>query len=485
MGNRQKLLTRGLAALLGVGVFWTAPARAAGTAPEEPHWQAGESPMPSPGEVPANDEPARATEVSAPEANPASPAPTPFPTDGMFSDAEAAAESGLDDEDSLGVPAPVGDFLPSFEYQGKGWFERDGLKFRFGPMNLRFALGVGLEYNDNIFGTSVDPVADAIATVYPTILLGAGDFQRGEDDYLSLNYSPAFNYYYEQKERNQVNQNLAIAGQATFSRFSTKLAVSYTSSDQPNATQSGGQNYTNFSFASENRYFLTNKVFAQATVNALIQSSENESNDSQTFSLAPQMGYQLSPKTTVFAGPYAGIAFVGEGGTQTFQGLSVTLQYDTLRKLAFDGTVGVQGRQYQGINAVGAKNFITPVFNFGVTWKAREKTTVNLELARDVGISDLAQGLTYTSTGFSGGIQQRIWVLGFNLSGGYQLLEYQGDEPFGRTENFLYANASLDYRFWRDAFTISIYYRRQNRTSDVSTSDYLQNVYGVRFNYSF
>lgn len=467
-----------------------------GAAPQEPVWSAPTSDVVPP--LPGPDAPAE-TAAPIPAAADRSPLPPPDAFS-LPSSAGAApraipmsppdpAVPGETGADAVGVPTASGNFLPSFEDYGRAFFERDGLRFRLGPVNLRFTLGLQFEHNDNIFGSSVDPVADNIASIIPGLLVGVGDFQGGQEDFFRLEYTPSFNYYQTETTQNRVNQNLAFAGQATFSRYSTEIEATYVSNNVPNATQTGGQNYSSFAIGWANRYFLSPKVFAGANLNVLAQDSENangsDNNNYQTYSFAPQLGYAYSPKTTLTAGPYAGIAFIGQGGTQTFQGLTVGIQYDTLRKLTFNGTVGVQARQFSGLEATGATNFITPIFNFAATWRPREKTSLTTALVRDVQISDVVRGLTYTSTAFTLNVTQQVWKFSLGLGGSYQLLEYQGEDPFGRTENFVSLGGSVGYTFWRELFNLSIYYRYQERTSDVDNFNYVQNVYGVRLTYRF
>ncbi|HEY5792394.1 MAG TPA: hypothetical protein VIS74_03790, partial [Chthoniobacterales bacterium] len=305
---------------------------------------------------------------------------------------EAAPPPAPSEPAEVGVPNRNNFFLPDFDSYGQSFFEREGLKFRAGPVHFRMSLGVGLEYNDNIFGSYLDPVSDTIAHVTPSFQFGIGDFNAKAEEYLLLKYRPSFDYYQSQTQQNRVNQNLEITGQTTFSRYSTALDLNFQTNSSPNATQSGGQEYSTLNFNWDNRYYLGSKTFARALVGANIQQSEND-NNYQTFSISPQVGYEYSPKTTLFFGPYAGISYVGNGGSQTFQGLTVGINYSNLRKLKFSGTFGVQARQYDGQDTTGASNFITPVFNLGMTYDATETTSLRLMLLRDVQLSDVQRGL--------------------------------------------------------------------------------------------
>ena len=452
--------------------------------PEQPEWSATDSaatPAPVAGSdsstSPSTDEPVAST-PTVEDSPPAEPSPSNNAS-APSSTPEISAPS------EVGVPKTGNFFLPSFDDYGRPFFERQGLRFRAGPLNLRMSLSVGAEYNSNIFGSNTNVVSDYISQISPNFLLGLGDFQAKNEDFLLLNYHPSFDYYLSQTQQNRVNQNLEIIGQATFSRYSTTVDLSYMTSNASSATQTGGQNYSNFLFNWDNRYYLGAKTFARAMINANTQTSENQ-NNYQTYTVSPQIGYAYSPKTTLTFGPFAGVANIENGGSQTFQGLSVGINYTNLRKLQIAATFGVQARQFDEQNTTGATNLITPVFNIGVTYNATANTTATLALIRDIELSDIQRGLTYTNSQINFGVSQRIHThlsLGIGLS--YQLLEYQGDASIGRTDRYVSGGPTLSYSFWRDLFNFSVFYRYQKRTSNLQQYEYDVTSYGFSLSYTF
>jgi len=453
--------------------------------PEQPEWNAAAEPASTPAAaIDASTSPSDDESLPTAPAMDNTPAAEPLPSNNP-SVPPAANPSEISAASEIGVPKASNFYLPSLDNYGRPFFERQGLRFRAGPLNLRMSLSVGAEYNSNIFGSNTNVVGDYITHISPTILLGLGDFQTKTEDFFLLNYHPSFDYYLSQTQQNRLNQNLEIVGQATLSRYSTTVDLSYMSSNLPNATQTGGQDYTNFLFTWDNRYYLGAKTFARAMISANTQTSENQ-NNYQTFAISPQIGYAYSPKTTISFGPFAGVSDIGNGGSQTFQGLSVGINYTTLRKLQIDASFGIQARQFDEQNATGATNFMTPVFNVAVTYTATANTTVNLGLLRDVQLSDIQRGLTYTNSQINFGVTQHIhthFTLGFGLS--YQLLEYQGEAPLGRTDQYVSGGPTLRYSFWRDLFNFSLFYRYQKRTSNLQQFEYDVTSYGFSLSYSF
>ena len=411
-----------------------------------------------------------------------------------------AAHAATDPATQVGVPQKSNFDLPSFDEYGQPFFERDGLKFRIGPVHISMQLGLVSEYNDNIYASETNAAAAMVVKIQPGIKVGMGDYKDQNEDYLLLNYQPDFVYYMGYSDQDRVDQSLDLSGQATFSRFSTNVDLSYVDTNEPNATQTGRQSYQLFNFNWQNSYLLATKTSAQMGITITNQSYEN-GDEYTTYSVSPQIGYQFSPKTMFTFGPYAGIAYInsssssfdpntgttsGSNGTQTFQGATVGIIYNNLRKLKFTGVVGVQSRQFHGFNASAASNFTTPIFDFSVQWIISEKSTLNLEFARNVQISDFIEGLTYTNDEVNFSINHQLTShVSLRFGASYQNLDYQGNSSEVRKEQYVSLIPTITYSFWRNQCSLMAYYRRQQRTSTLELNGYIVNTYGVQFNYQF
>jgi hypothetical protein len=405
--------------------------------------------------------------------------------------AEPTSSADVEADSEVGVPQSSNSFLPFFgnDY-GEPFFERQGLRFRIGPVRLRATLLLGTEYTDNVNASNVDPQSDIITTVSPTFLVGVGDFDAKLEDFLFLTYQPSLQYFLHNPDSNAVNQGLVAGGKIAFSRFSTRLDLTYSKSDVPNAVQTGRQNYEVLNAVSENTYFLTEKVFARLNLNLLTQSYET-GEKYETYVVNPLLGYTLSEKTTFFFGPSAGISYIGSSdnsssSTQTFQGFSAGMIYTYSPKLQAQGNFGVQSRQYNGDNVTGATNFTTPVFSFALTYTATEKTSASLTLGRDVQLSDVLQGQTYTNSQIALNLAHQFTSsLSASVDIGYQNLLYQGSVSNDREDNYAFFSPQITYAFFSGRCRISTYYRRQQRTSSVQTFDYTVNAYGLQLSYDF
>lgn len=475
--------------------------------PEQPDWSQSPAAGPASVETTIQPPPPEGT-VTPPGGNPRPPAPGPdfreTPSPGASPDAPPAASSAAPTGSSpgedatepaeLGVPQEHNFFLPHFDNDSstKPFFEREGLRFRAGPVNLRMSLALSSEYDDNLFATNTDPTPDLVQRVSPQFVLGVGDFGERTDDFLRLEYRPEFGYYLENTDQNRVNQYLTAGGQASFSRYTTEVELSYVDANTPSATQTGRQNYQILDFGWDNSYFLTGKTFARLSLSALGQNYEG-GEAYTTYTASPLLGYQYSAKTVVYMGPFAGIAYIGgpdsdssTDGTQTFQGITTGFEYDNLRKLKVNGSLGIQSRQFQGSSESGESNFTTPVFDFSANYRYSADTTLLASLSRSVQISDLLQGLTYTVSSFQLSAGHNLSPhFNIALSLTYQYLEYDENSPDGRIDQYAVVSPSVTYTFLRDQCSLSAYYNRQQRTSSIETSSFLVNIYGIRFIYRF
>jgi hypothetical protein len=162
------------------------------------------------------------------------------------------------------------------------------------------------------------------------------------------------------------------------------------------------------------------------------------------------------------------------------------ITYSNLSKLSGQFVFGLQSRQFEGENLANAKDFTTPVINFSMNYELREMTSVGLVLSRVVQISDLERGLTYINNQLELRLRQQLFGrVDFNLGLAYQFIEYEGDGPDGRNDQYVAFTPSISYTFWKDQITWSIFYRRQQLTSDNSIRDYEVNALGTGLVFQF
>jgi len=367
----------------------------------------------------------------------------------------------------------------------------DGLRFRVGMAHIRFDLDLNFGYNDNIFAFNSPRVGDYITTVSPTIEVGFGNYPRprpllalGEDEnYFFLRYTPSYLRFLENPDQNTVNENLSTEGRYTFSRLSLDGAFSYLKTTNPAPTDLGRQEYSIYALTLKAEYALAPKTFFEVAVNGSYTDYLTQV-DYTTVSLTPSLGYQVGPKLRLSLGPSFGVTYVEGGGKQPFEGLILGIQYDSLRKLVFRGTLGVQATQFEGPNPANSEDFIAPVFALGATYTINETSSISLDLNQGVGNSGSSGGQALLNTSVSLSYTRRFFDrIQFDLSGNWQRLEYQGTGA--RTDIYATFSCRLGYLFWQQRCNAYLTYVRSQRFSEVSAFEYVSNFLGTGLGVEF
>ncbi len=393
-------------------------------------------------------------------------------------------EPALDDPD-LGEPVEDNWNLPYLTSAADPFFQMEGLKIRIGEIHLRFALTTSFSYDDNIYNSNRNRVGDYITRITPSILVGIGDFKEQLDNYFLLSYRPQPEFFASQTQQNTVNEDLSITGQYAFSRLVTTAAFLYRRDSNPNEDEVGRNENSIYDFTLNNSYALTGKTFFETGLSASYRDYER-SIDYTTVSMDVGIAYQYSPKTRISLAPYAGITFVDGGGEQPFQGLNLSVSYDTLKRFSMRGSVGVQARQFEGPNPSGQEDYITPTFSLGASYQLGRSTTIDVSLARTVGNSGIVRGQSLITNRAAVGITQRIlskFIL--SLDARYDILQYQGSGTNDRTDTYLVLRPRLGYEFWREQCEVSLFYERRDRTSELEYREFYSNTFGASFTTRF
>jgi len=496
-----------IGALLALAAWPVLTAAAQPATPEEPAWNQA-----VPGAVTLEEElskppaPADATPAPTPqpapgaapaETEPATPSPAPEPTPPAAEAAEAEPEfmlepfleeemeAPLPEDPDVGVPSDTGLYLPDLANPMDPFFQLEGLHLRLGVVHLRLLPALGLEYNDNIFATNQNTAADLISSFTPGIAIGIGDYKPRLENFFALVYNPEVQRFARNHAQNTINQFLAISGQYAFRRLVTSANFSYSKNDYPVADQIGRNENVIINFGWDNSYALGAKTFLELGLAAQFL-DYSRSIDYTTLSAALQVAYQYSPKLRIGLGPFAGITYVENGEEQPFQGINLSWDYSNLAKLRFRGTLGFQSRQFGGSNSAGSSDLLTPTFSIGANYEIKPLNTIDFSFSRSVGNSGFVAGQSQVTNTIAVVYAQpflRSFRLAINVN--YQVLQYQGSGVNDRTDDFVNAGVSIAYLFWRERCSLSIFYNRQQRISEIEVLDYAANTIGTSFAIEF
>ncbi|HWL17490.1 MAG TPA: outer membrane beta-barrel protein [Opitutus sp.] len=172
------------------------------------------------------------------------------------------------------------------------------------------------------------------------------------------------------------------------------------------------------------------------------------------------------------------------GRSDRSEGSIVTLRVDgpflpesMFPKVETSFAIGYQKAESPGINDTGGERFVGSAH---VTWHARERTDVFLDLRRSLELS--INDLTVETSAVEIGVSQKIGAfIDANASIGREQRDYR---TAGRKDHATIASAGLAYRI-NPAWSAHAQYRLRDSSSSWSNADYSRHVAYVSVNYIF
>src|SRR6185369_1166641 len=119
--------------------------------------------------------------------------------------------------------------LPAFAINDRvtDWLS-DDVKFNpggltLGPFDLRPRLSGTVVYDDNIYIHSQTNQSDLIWVLSPGISMASGNYLRGGERYLKLDYSPSFLFFLDQSQNNSIDHDANLSGQWQIAKLTLNL----------------------------------------------------------------------------------------------------------------------------------------------------------------------------------------------------------------------------------------------------------------------
>src|SRR5207248_9741716 len=358
----------------------------------------------------------------------------------------------------LDVPLPVpADTMPAATDSTR---VDSGIPRRF-HYELRFSVrGV---YDDNINLSHDNRVSDYYTTIEPSIMLGFGDTETVQDNYLRRDYIASLFLFADHTEDNALQHEARVEGQYHINRLTLTLSqlVQVIDGDDVSAANSAGgfDQQVNLDVAGRTRfniytthvnaaYYLTGKTFLtlagdySATDYSTLISSDVVSGN--LF-----LNYNYSPKLVIGVGGTAGYDRVdAPNPDQTFEQVNARLSYQVTGKMDLVASGGVEFRDFKG---QGRDQYVSPVFEIGLNYMPFDGTKLSINANRRTLNSAVLAGQDYAVTNFTVNIQQRL-LARFYLaaSAGYENSDYFSAIAGGA------ANRRDDYYFIQPSIAISV-----------------------------
>jgi hypothetical protein len=379
--------------------------------------------------------------------------------------------------------------------------------FQIGGVDVRPHATYSAVYDDNIFLEHKDKGSlnragnagrdhDFIHTFTPGLKLNAGDAFARQTAYFAANYEAAVTRFTDYSGANTVDHNGEIAIGGNLQKLKVDLSQTLESrsdADTANLAAGGRVKRKTWTTKVNSKYEVSEKTSAGLDLNQTIGDYEAPLFDTVDRSASLWMDYQVLPKVKMGLGAVVGYLQVdGVAGNHNAnsvyeQGL-VRLGWAVSDKLTIQGSAGIENRNVQ---ESGATDPVTAVFSLGASWKASEKTAVDLTASRGTRASNAGASQLNEETSVVAAIRQAL-VEGVSLSlqGGYIKSHYKAINTAAagtvRDDDYVFVKPSLNYRFMERA-QASVYYQYRRNDSDAVSNlgDFYNNQIGLELSYKF
>jgi len=378
--------------------------------------------------------------------------------------------------------------LPAFAINDRvtDWLS-DEVKFNpggltLGPFDLRPRLSGTVVYDDNIYIHSQTNQSDLIWVLSPGLSMASGNYLRGGERYLKLDYSPSFLFFLDQSQNNSIDHDANLSGQWQIAKLTLNLQqlVQVSSGGVLEAGNRVRRHIYNTSIAGT--YPLGDKTSLEITARQTINDYESLIG-SKEWSEQNFVDYLWTPKTTVGLGLTLGYRDVDQNPGQTYEQFLTRVSYGYSGKTDFHATFGGELAQYGGS---GGRSSFGPVFSLGVGYRPYDATTVSLEAYRRDQNSAVLAGQNYTTTGVSASARQRfLHKMFFTLGGGYDNLDYHATTTgvsANREDNYLFLRFNFEWNVTPRWLVGAFYLRRENHSNTLPFSN---NQVGVQSAFTF
>ncbi len=410
---------------------------------------------------------------------------------------QIAPEQSIDLTSNLNPPLPVASTEDPAATTAATIVDSSGIPRRF---QYRIHLSIRGVYDDNINLDRTNQISDFYTSIEPSITLGFGDIDQRTENYLRLDYIPAFFIFANHDENNSIQHVFRLEGQYRFSRltlnFSQMIQIMDGVDIQGQDSGGGLDQQVNLDVAGRTRfnvytshlnaaYYLTGKTFLSSGVDFTANDYKSLIS-SEEFSANIFLNYNYSSKLVVGLGGTFGYQQVDDPKPdQNFQQINLRVSYQATGKLDFAASVGVEFRHFDG-GLVG--EHVSPVYEIAANYTPFDGTKITLSANRRNEASAVLAAQDYAVTNITLGIQQRLFQRIFlSVNGGYEKSDYFSTIINGggrREDDYFFVQPSIAVsltRFW----TIGAYYLHRENSSSFNTFDFTNNQVGVRSTFEF
>ena len=350
------------------------------------------------------------------------------------------------------------------------------LPLQWGPVTLHPHLLYSFSYASGLLASPGDPESTIINQFSPGLTFVIGS-------HWTLDYTPSWQWYSNNKFQDNVGQNVVLNGWAAYEDWTFGLSQAYNLSSTPTVQTGSQTEQEDFVTGLTASYRFNSKVSMDLTLNQNFESAQQLESYNQ-WSTMDYVNYQFWPRFDAGLGLGGGYVNVNAGSDMTFEQFQGRIAWRATDKssLTFHG-----GLEYRQFLSGGVSPMLNPVFGLAFQTQIAKKTSLSLSADQGLGASYFSnQAYESTSVGVTlAQILSRKLVL--SVSGNYGTVTYTssaiGVAPLG-SYVYTYFTTSLSYSF-TPRVSLSATYQFSDNSSEQPGLSFTVNQVGLQLGYSF
>lgn len=367
--------------------------------------------------------------------------------------------------------------------------------FKIGAVEVRPSLAYDFTYDDNIFmgHSGGNKVEDFIHSILPGVVLGAGDYRGQTSAFFSAAYNADFQFFMDNDGANTTLHNGSLGFGVNTGRLGWRFdqtVVSQQDADVTLLAARGRLKRVAYTSALNGVYDLGDRSNLESSFVSVYNDFDSvNAFDSWRGQANGLLDYELTPKMHVGIGAAVGYDQVDIGRNSIFEQGNVRGIWSASEKTRISAEVGVEFRQYQGVDV--DKAFLR--FGVGADWKATPLTVVSLNASRGTSPANTIVNQANLRTSIDSVVTHQLSDrYKLNAAVGYSMNDFFAVEPVqlgdfaAREDNYWFIRPSLGVKLMERA-AANVFYQFARNDSDLVSNgnDFTNHRLGLNLSYSF
>jgi hypothetical protein len=367
--------------------------------------------------------------------------------------------------------------------------------FKIGAVEVRPSLAYDFTYDDNIFmgHSGGNKVEDFIHSILPGVVLGAGDYRGQTSAFFSAAYNADFQFFMDNDGANTTLHNGSLGFGVNTGRLGWRFdqtVVSQQDADVTLLAARGRLKRVAYTSALNGVYDLGDRSNLESSFVSVYNDFDSvNAFDSWRGQANGLLDYELTPKMHAGIGAAVGYDQVDTGRNSIFEQGNVRGIWSASEKTRISAEVGVEFRQYQGVDV--DKAFLR--FGVGADWKATPLTVVSLNASRGTSPANTIVNQANLRTSIDSVVTHQLSDrYKLNAAVGYSMNDFFAIEPVqlgdfpAREDNYWFIRPSLGVKLMERA-AANVFYQFARNDSDLVSNgnDFTNHRLGLNLSYSF